>query len=135
MSTVPPRTCAMYAFGADAAGHLAQIEALGASRGLQLAGTYHDTRGTRPELKRLQAGIMAGEVDALMVRDLTELGTFRGARCIAGTRTSGGVSRSSSRGLLATLAPTATQATATRRLATRPRRSRAGAPVCHGVPQ
>jgi hypothetical protein len=40
----------------------------------QVAATYHDTRGIRPELKRLQAAIMAGKVDALMVWDLTELG-------------------------------------------------------------
>jgi DNA invertase Pin-like site-specific DNA recombinase len=39
----------------------------------QVAATYHDTRGSRPELKRLQAAIMAGEVEALMVWDRTEL--------------------------------------------------------------
>jgi DNA invertase Pin-like site-specific DNA recombinase len=74
MATKPTRFAAIYLYGTDVAEPRAMLEALARARAWQILETHHDTRGTRPELKRLQTAIMAREVDALMVWDLTELG-------------------------------------------------------------
>jgi DNA invertase Pin-like site-specific DNA recombinase len=43
-------------------------------RECRAAATYHDTRGSRPELKRLQAAIMVGELQTVIVYDVAKLG-------------------------------------------------------------
>jgi DNA invertase Pin-like site-specific DNA recombinase len=74
MATKPTRFAAIYLYGTDVAEPRAMLEALARARAWQILETHHDTRGSRPELKRLQAAIMAREIDAVMVWDLAELG-------------------------------------------------------------
>jgi DNA invertase Pin-like site-specific DNA recombinase len=75
MATKPTRFAAIYLYGTDVAEEArAMLEAHARARAWQILETHHDTRASRPELKRLQAAIMARQVETLMVWDLTELG-------------------------------------------------------------
>jgi DNA invertase Pin-like site-specific DNA recombinase len=72
MTTKPTRCAAIYLYGTDVAEPRAMLEALAKARAWQILETHHDTRGNRPELKRLQAAVMAGKVQAVMVYDVVE---------------------------------------------------------------
>jgi DNA invertase Pin-like site-specific DNA recombinase len=77
MPAVPTRA-AVYACGTLAGAepqHRARaLASLAERRSWTLAGTYVDERAQRPQLKTLQAAIMAGEVRAILVADDCELG-------------------------------------------------------------
>jgi DNA invertase Pin-like site-specific DNA recombinase len=47
-----------------------------AKSGWHVLQAYCDSAGTRPELKALQAAIMAGKIQALMLDDIAELGSI-----------------------------------------------------------
>jgi DNA invertase Pin-like site-specific DNA recombinase len=50
------------------------LEQTAEQRSWQIISTFRDTDGRRPELRRLQAAVIAGELDAVMLADLTDLG-------------------------------------------------------------
>jgi DNA invertase Pin-like site-specific DNA recombinase len=64
----------VYTFGRDTDRQRGQLEVLAASHGWHIFETHADTQASRPELKRLQAAIMAGKVDLIMVHALADLG-------------------------------------------------------------
>jgi hypothetical protein len=52
MATKPTRIAAIYLYGTDVAEPRAMLEALATARAWQTLETHHDTRASRPELKR-----------------------------------------------------------------------------------
>jgi hypothetical protein len=73
MPPKPTRIAAIYLYGADVGQPRAMLEALATAHAWQILETHHDTAAQRPELKKLQATLMAARLDAVMVADLTEL--------------------------------------------------------------
>lgn len=70
-----PRLAALYLTGPENIDtRRAALERHAKAKGWPRTQTYHDTGGHRPELHRLQAAIMAGAVQAVVVGDVAELG-------------------------------------------------------------
>jgi hypothetical protein len=71
----PHQRAALYVAGtADVDMRRAKLADEARRKHWQVPATYHDTRGTWPELKRLQAAVMADELQTVMVHDVTDLG-------------------------------------------------------------
>jgi hypothetical protein len=70
----PTRIAAIYLYGADVAEHRAMLEALATAHAWQILETHHDIAASRPELKKLQASVMAANLDVVMVADLNQRG-------------------------------------------------------------
>jgi DNA invertase Pin-like site-specific DNA recombinase len=60
--------------GADAQHRASVLASLAKRRGWLVAATFVDDDGHRPQLKALQAAVMAGTVHAVLVTDVAELG-------------------------------------------------------------
>jgi DNA invertase Pin-like site-specific DNA recombinase len=77
MPTTPTRAaiyCRGTIAGADAQHRASALASLVKRRGWTVAGTFVDEGGHRPQLKALQAAVMAGAVRAVIVTDVAELG-------------------------------------------------------------
>jgi DNA invertase Pin-like site-specific DNA recombinase len=72
----PAKRAAVYLFTADdiEARRLRRaLEQTAGERDWQITCAFRDTDGRRPELRRLQAAVLAGELDVVMLADLTDL--------------------------------------------------------------
>jgi DNA invertase Pin-like site-specific DNA recombinase len=73
---MPARSAAIYLYNADPQGeHRAMLEAIATAHGWRVTEVHHDTAGTRPSWRELQASVMAARLDAIMVYDISELGS------------------------------------------------------------
>lgn len=75
MPTPRTRLAALYCYGPDGGGaQRAILEAVATGHAWQIVETRHDSIASRPELKSLQASVMAHKLEVIMLHDLGELG-------------------------------------------------------------